>query len=136
MLLTLVLLLFAKDLIAQQEGSQLMNAIRYGNVERVQSLLQQGANINETYRGTPAFVYAAEYGDKKGIIVQKLLQSGADVNEKSYNWKTALYWAARKGDEQIVQILLQSGADVNLGKYSKTPSNTVNCIFEIQCCLK
>jgi len=46
-------------------------------------------------------------------IAQMLLASGADVNARDGEGKTALMWAAWKGDDSIVRTLLANGADLN-----------------------
>ena len=90
----------------------LMTAAARGDIGTVQTLLAEGADVNDR---TALMNYAAFYGRTE--IVQILLAEGADVNVKDSGGKTALMYASmggRTGTVQIVQTLLANGADVNV----------------------
>ena len=98
--------------------SVLQSAARDGHVDRVQRLLQAGAEVNtaisEPYVGRTALQAAAEGGHL--AVVTRLLQAGAEVNatlRESYVSRTALYLAAQGGHLTVVERLLQTGAEVN-----------------------
>ena len=43
-----------------------------------------------------------------------LIKSGADVNKQDKDGKTALFYAASGGNDDIVMLLLKSGADADI----------------------
>lgn len=58
-------------------------------------------------------------------IVQRLIDDWDYVNEEDNHDRTALYWAAFHGDENIVRLLLQKGArpDVTVREYGWRPAD-------------
>lgn len=96
-------------------GTGVLTAIYSGNLEIVEFLLLNGANVD--VRGGRALRYASEKGWLE--IVQLLLKYGANVNDRG-NWgETALYDASKYGHLEIVQLLLKNGAEVDTrgGRY-------------------
>jgi len=102
-----------------------IEAVRAGQLEEVQRLLDAGADVNATgnatsgswwYNQAPAITHAVltDHSD----VVRLLIAHGADLNmgEKGYG-DTALHTAAHLNNVEIVKILLESGADPN--PYSK-----------------
>jgi hypothetical protein len=94
--------------------SPALHAAAYmGLLERVQLLLESGADVNFQggYHGTAlqaACIRAHE------VIVKLLLKNGAEVNLQGGDYGTALQAACEGGHEAIVKLLLENGADVNL----------------------
>ena len=89
---------------------ELTTAIRHKNVQRVQTLLSEGVNVNERDEGaemTP-LMWAVQSGNI--TVVQTLLNHGAAVNVKDDNGDTALSIALKKGYTKIAQILTSRGA--------------------------
>ncbi|UCE71194.1 MAG: ankyrin repeat domain-containing protein, partial [Nitrospiraceae bacterium] len=67
-----------------------------GLTEKVNSLIKDGANVNEKDKsGETALMAAALMGNTE--IVIRLLEHGADVNAKDMNGETALMAAAFTG---------------------------------------
>jgi ankyrin repeat protein len=97
--------------------------IRTGDVAQVESLLNQGFDINRPgWRGGTALWWAAL--ENRPDMVQFLVSKGADVNKgaRAYQFSTPLHVACRKGYIDIAQILLNAGADVNSRTtWNKTP---------------
>ena len=90
----------------------LIDACYYGDMERVESLLDAGVDINARNKeGVTALAYASEKGYMD--IVRKLLANNADVNARSNIGSTPLMNAAYTGQLKIVDTLIASGADVN-----------------------
>lgn len=90
-----------------------LQAAAYGGHEKVvQTLLDQGADINTRggYFGN-ALQAAVWKGHEK--VVQILLDQGADINSQGGGFGSALQTAALGGHEKIVQNLLDQGADIN-----------------------
>lgn len=94
-------------------GSALMTAVKRGDGEIIQALLDAGADVNLVSgdNGT-ALIQAIEMGNK-GLAI-KILESGANLNIRAGWWGTALMKAVQKGDEEMFYELLRRGADVNL----------------------
>ena len=93
---------------------ELTTAVRRQNVQRVQTLLSEGANINERDDGperTP-LMWAAVGGNV--TIVQGLLNHGAVVNAKDDFGKTALMLAIENGHNRIARLLLDKGAKASV----------------------
>jgi ankyrin repeat protein len=100
-----------------------------GQVELVQLLLDEGANVNavswpkprinptwiksEQDRVATALQIAAALGHLE--VARVLLEAGADINIPACgpNGQTALQAATATGNVEIVELLLASGADVN-----------------------
>ena len=91
----------------------LQMAIRVGDVECINLLIDRNINVNATgyYYGTP-LQCAAHNG--KMDYVQLLLNCGANVNVTGGSYGTALRAAVVGGHEKIVELLFERGADANL----------------------
>ncbi len=90
-------------------AAALFTAILKGRVAVVQSLLQQGVNVNvKTVSGKTPLMAAAYKG--YGDVVQLLLDSGADVNMRDARGDSALKIASRAGYTRVVELLTKAGA--------------------------
>ncbi len=91
---------------------KLQKAAEDGKKLQIETLLQQGADVNGHTSGdkTPLFKAATnEHFD----CVQLLLNHNAEPNAKALAHETPLYWAAKKGYNLIVSELIFHGAEVN-----------------------
>ena len=89
--------------------SDLIDAVRDNDAERVRALLKEGADPNERDEmGMPALMIAACYGHTE--CVKALLEGGANPNIQSNNGETALMEAANNGHMECVRALLEGGA--------------------------
>ncbi len=95
----------------RERNEDLINAINKGDANKVKSLLEKGADINEhsIYYGTP-LITAVKHG--KTDIVNILLENGADVN-MTHNQSTALTEACQKEHTEIIKLLLKKRPNVN-----------------------
>lgn len=92
-------------------GTALTTAARTGDVNKVKTLLDQGANVHE---GPPNFLPALMEASREGHsdVVKILLDRGADVN-MNFGSRTALAFAAQGRHENTVKLLLERGADID-----------------------
>jgi ankyrin repeat protein len=90
----------------------LLNAVETGDVDKVNALLEHGADVNATGSyGNSALTMAAWKGQLD--VVQALLEKGAEVNVKDNNGFSPLMTAAMDGGREIVHLLLDKGAEVS-----------------------
>lgn len=121
-----------------QQDVQLIVAARDGNLSKVKSLIDKGANVNAMFNavaasmfegynpknpgsadpkhilGMTALMVAAEEGYTD--IAKALIDAGADVNMRKggrNDGYTALMIAVENGHPAIVKLLIKAGADVN-----------------------
>lgn len=87
----------------------LIEAAYEGNTAQVQSLIDEGADINERdASGRTALMVAANRGHT--YVVQLLLERGADANANDNKGGTAIQAAESRGFQRIVSILRQFSA--------------------------
>jgi len=108
----LALLSRGAEVKADEETALLFAAMR-GDVEAVNALLDNGADVNVKHEdGWNGLMLAAVNGHS--LVVQALLDKGAKVDAKeNLMGQTALIWAVKGGHAAIVKILLKAGANVN-----------------------
>lgn len=105
----------------EKRNSEFRVAAGMGQFERVQSLLNQGADVNSRApsagnmpAGGTALMLAAARNHLE--IVKFLISNGANVNLADEGGGTALIYAVWKGYQDIVALLLEKGSDI----YAKT----------------
>ena len=87
-------------------------AVRSGNLDRLQELVQGGADVNASYKGMPLLSLAIKVGHNE--IALELIERGANVHAKDRQGMTALHWACKVVDrEVVVQRLVDRGCSVN-----------------------
>lgn len=102
--------------------TELNAAIRKGNLNEVQRLLDEGAspNIAADYgvgaESIPVgnLSLAVNFNEDPGPMVKLLLEAGADPSEDF----PAMHDAIEKGNLEVVELLIQYGADVDSGLQS------------------
>jgi len=111
----------------QEANSQLIEAAKNGETEKVRAALDSGASVDARAEGIvaeTALMLAAQKGDAD--IVQVLLDAGADVDAKDADGWTALVHAAYTiGRTDTVQALLDAGADVDAKDYNGETAQVV-----------
>ena len=91
--------------LSHKGNSSLAVACKYGQVDAVQLLVENGASIT-----IEAFKCAVI--SEHEVIVRRLLENGAKVNETDIFGQTMLALAIKSGNHAIAQLLLRNGADI------------------------
>ena len=101
------------DAVDAEGYTALMRAASEGDLEQVELLLQQGADVNaQSYSGYTALMLAV--AGNYGGIAQRVIEQGADLNTQTEKGYTALMLAAAEGYIELVRGLVERGADVNI----------------------
>ncbi|KAH7432955.1 hypothetical protein KP509_07G047700 [Ceratopteris richardii] len=105
----------------------LVEAARYGDIDDVKELVEQGVHVNiQDMQGRTALHMAAANGHMD--VVSYLLDRGADTNIENNEKNTPLHWAALNGQIQmdvslqVSEELIARGANASaLNRYDRTP---------------
>lgn len=109
--LAAALLLFGYPLEAA-ERVPLIDAVQDGDVERLRTLLGQGANVaSSAVDGTTALHWAVHRDDLAAASL--LIDAGADVSATNRYGVAPISLAATNGSAAMIERLLGAGADVN-----------------------
>lgn len=97
----------------QQGNTGLLLAVRRGDIELCEILLNAGANVNDAdAQGVRALHHAA--GRIKTSLAEILLAAKAEVDAQDDVGETALFWAAGQGCISSIKCLLDVDADASL----------------------
>lgn len=96
----------------KQLNLRLLKWVKSGNTQRVQALLEQGADVNSTDDlEVSALMWAVKTNKFK--MCKFLIENGADVNATHGEYEeTALMWAAAHGRLAACQLLINAGANI------------------------
>jgi ankyrin repeat protein len=99
----------------------LIDAVKYGHIERAKTLIESGADVNAKDKiGNTPLIEAAGRFDVD--LVELLIARGANVNAMNNIGDTPLIEAAKGIDKELVVLLLTRGADVHAqGCFLNTP---------------
>jgi len=99
---------------SEQTPSQLLHdAARDGDIDQVQLLISQGADVNEKNRMGWTPLHTA-IRNRQQALIEPLIAKGADVNAKDNSGQTPLHAAVYIGQKDAVELLIAKGADVNI----------------------
>ncbi|NQT13621.1 MAG: ankyrin repeat domain-containing protein, partial [Planctomycetes bacterium] len=124
----------ASNFFADPKVAELAEAAARGDVERIDSLVAEGVDVNARgEEGLTPLLYAMLGTTTRGF--QRLLERGADPNYQLENGDSAVTWAAGGRDPERVKILLEMlkiliarGADPNLRDLPSMPRNANSTI--------
>jgi ankyrin repeat protein len=89
-----------------------ISAARDGNVNRLKTLIEAGANVNlKNGEGWTALMTAALKGHYD--VARLLVTAGASLEETNNSGWTALRFASSVGDLDMMRLLIDHGADLN-----------------------
>ena len=91
---------------------EITTAVRHNDLQRVRTLLSEGANLNETDDGAEQTPLMWAVRARNVQIVRTLLEHGARVNMRDDFGNTAMKLALQSGNAEISQMLLKHGAMV------------------------
>lgn len=99
---------------------QLHQATAQGDVQAVQALLAQGANIEaRDGRGATPLLVATHHNH--GAVAKVLIEAGADVNAKDSIQDSPYLYAGARGHDEILKMSLAHGADLkSLNRFGGT----------------
>ena len=104
----------ARSRLSEQTPSQsLHDAARDGDIDQVQLLISQGADVNEKNRMGWTPLHTA-IRNRRQALIEPLIAKGADVNAKDNSGQTPLHVAVYIGQKDAVELLIAKGADVNI----------------------
>jgi len=100
-------------LAADTPQNEIVYRASLGRVDDVKLLLKQGASPDgKNDKGVPLLALAAARKDDEGLnVVKALVEAGAHIDGKDSDGQTALFYAAKQGNQKIVDYLLARGAD-------------------------
>ena len=90
----------------------LYGAIKAGDVEQMQSILDAGVSVNASNTDGDPFIHQAIWRDHIDVV-RILVGAGADVNAVDSKGNPMLHEAIWRGHAEIVSLLVGAGADVN-----------------------
>ena len=91
--------------------SELIRALREGDLDRAVALLAEGADVNAPGElGRTALMYASAAGRED--LAAALLDAGAEIHAKDDSGNTALFFLPSADDPAVVELLLARGARV------------------------
>ena len=92
--------------------ADLYEAIKTGDVEQMQSILDAGVSVNASNADGDPFIREAIWRDHIDVV-RILVGAGADVNAIDSEGNPVLREAIWRGHTEIVRLLIDAGADVN-----------------------
>jgi len=104
---------FALDNAFAQPGKSINQAVVDGDINRVKTLLSEGADVNSKNRMGWTLLHTAIH-NKQQEIATMLLEKGADIKTKDNRGRTPLHLAAETGQKVVVEQLIAKGAEINV----------------------
>lgn len=108
-----------------QDGTELITAIAYQDLDKVKNLVEAGVDINyqEESAGATALILSAMYNFVD--MARYLIEKGADVSIQNRAGQTALM-AAAGSSEEMFDLLVANGADMSVKSEDGTSAFTLS----------
>ncbi len=105
-------------------STPLLSAARYGNLDGLELLLHENADVGANHAGFGTVLHAAIYRDpeQKVEIIYRLIKAGVDVNAQDSRGHTALQSAVFHGPEpeaKVVSCLIEAGVNIEAEDHNK-----------------
>lgn len=112
---------FGYLLLSSLNASPLIEAAHQNNLSKIETLIRDGASVNEANRyGVTPLSLACQNGN--GKMVEQLLKAGADVNLALPGDESPLHTASRTGKLDCVKLLVAAGARIDTREHrEQTP---------------
>ena len=110
---TVVVLLLTGRALAGAAESSLVDAVKAGDREAIETLLHDRADVNEPEADGTTALHWAVYRDD-AVLVDRLIEEGADATAANRYGVQPVALAAVNGNAAILSTLLAAGADVNV----------------------
>lgn len=91
----------------------LIESSNMGDETKVEVLLRNGANVNQTGELGLTALHHAVFSSNR-LVVKTLLKYGADINAINDEGETPLIYAIRKDSYSVLKTLLENGADLTV----------------------
>lgn len=99
--------------LGNSDVSPLMYALKGQNYAIIQTLLDNGADVNEhDSSGNSVLIYACRFKANEDVI-KMLINYGANVNARDNDWKSVLMYASQNDNVEVLRILVNAGANIN-----------------------
>jgi hypothetical protein len=112
-----VLLLFVSlaldNAFAQQPDKSLNQAVVDGDIDRVKTLISEGADLTTKNRMGWTLLQTA-IRNSRTEIVTLLIDKGVDIEAKDDRGRTPLHFAAEAAQKELVEQLIAKGAEINV----------------------
>lgn len=103
---------FERNLLQLEILTDLHKAVRDGDIEQVDALIEQGEDVNAKVGGGVTPLHLTGFNTETDIAAS-LLQAGADIDPVSDVLGTPLHWALYLGNNLIADMLILNGASVS-----------------------
>ncbi|KAF3179460.1 hypothetical protein EYR41_003101 [Orbilia oligospora] len=119
--ITALLLLKAGTTGAHEKKESLHYYSREGNLDIVNELLDQGANVLAVEEGNTTALHLAALGGHEKVV-ELLLRNGANPVATAKDGRTILHRAVESGNDKVVRLILSQKPDVEAKDcYGRTP---------------
>lgn len=99
--------------------SPLTEAVKANNVEIVEYLISNGADINYKSQNGDTLVHLAAMNNSYDVL-KTLMQLGIPVDKPNNNGETPLWLSAKQGHLALMKLLHKNGGDVDI-RFGRTP---------------